>query len=130
MTSSLSLSVSSAGSAWAAQIKTIEDAALASEKSFVSGAMGNTNTSGVTGTGNLFSALSTGAASSPNAAAPDAHQGITSTPGTPSSATTWQSIISAIESGGTSSVGYSSNTNVSTSASTDAQIGNLFNLLA
>ncbi len=110
-----SLSVSSAGSAWAAQIKTIEDAALASEKSFVSGALGNTGIS---------------AASSPNAAVPDANQGITSTSGTPSSATTWQSIISAIESGGTSSVGYSSNTNSSTHASSDTQIGNLFNLLA
>ena len=110
-----SLSVSSAGSAWAAQIKTIEDAALASEKSFVSGALGNTGIS---------------AASSPNVAVPDANQGITSTSGTPSSATTWQSIISAIESGGTSSVGYSSNTNSSTHASSDTQIGNLFNLLA
>jgi hypothetical protein len=127
---SSSLSVSAAGSAWAAQIKTIEDAALASEKSFVSGAMDKTSTSGVTGSGNLFSALSTGDANSPNPAAPDAGQSITSTPGTPSSATTWQSIISAIESGGTSSVGYLSNTNLSTSASTDAQIGNLFNLLA
>jgi hypothetical protein len=112
-----SLSVSSAGSAWAAQIKTIEDAALASEKSFVSGALGNTTTS-------------ISATSSPNAAVPDANQGITSTSGTPSSATTWQSIISAIESGGTSSVGYSSNTNSSTHASSDTQIGNLFNLLA
>jgi len=110
-----SLSVSSAGSAWAAQIKTIEDAALASEKSFVSGALGNTSTS---------------AASSPNVAVPDANQGITSTSGTPSSATTWQSIISAIESGGTASVGYSSNSNSSTHASSDTQIGNLFNLLA
>jgi len=131
-----SLSVSSAGSAWAAQIKSIENAAQASQENFVSGVMGNA--SATASGGNLFSALSDSTATPAN--------GITSTAGTASSATTWQAIISEIESGAsapTTSANSSASLppaaalnsllnglSLNTSSNSQNQMGSVLNLLA
>ena len=129
-----SLSVNSAGSAWASQIKTIETAAQTSEQNFVAGVMGNSSSDAAST--NLFSALNGNT---------DSSQGLTSTAGTASSATTWQSIISEIESSGngSSTKVNSSNSSLANAISSNAvstdpllssssttQVGSVLNLLA
>lgn len=129
-----SLSVNSAGSAWATQIKTIETAAQTSEQNFVAGVMGNSSSDAAST--NLFSALSDNT---------NASQGLTSTTGTASSATSWQSIINEIEASGKASSTQSTSTKTSlanatstSAASTDpllssestSQVGSVLNLLA